>query len=211
MPDYHETDVLLVVDVQNDFLPGGALPVPDGAAVIEPCNSLVRRFAHVILTQDWHPARHVSFASSHPGRQPLDAVTLPDGRTQVLWPDHCLQGSDGAALAAALDAPRAELVIRKGYRPDLDSYSAFLEADGRTATGLAGYLSERGLRRVFVCGLATDFCAGWSAMDAARAGFETTLVIDATRGIDANGSMARALADMDAAGVRRVGTADLLR
>lgn len=204
-----DTDVLLVVDVQNDFLAGGALAVPDGAAVVEPCNRLAQLFQHVVLTQDWHPARHVSFASSHPGRQPFDTVVLPDGRTQMLWPDHCLQGSQGAALAAGLGAPHAELVIRKGYRPGLDSYSAFLEADGRTPTGLAGYLRERGLERVVVCGLATDFCAGWSAMDAARAGFETYLVGDATRGIDAQGSMARALADMDAAGVHRIDMREL--
>jgi nicotinamidase/pyrazinamidase len=205
-----DTDVLLIVDVQNDFLPGGALAVPDGDAVIDPCNALARMFPHVVLTQDWHPAGHVSFASSHPGGRVFEAVPLPDGRMQVLWPDHCLQGTEGAALAAALEAPHAELIIRKGYRPDLDSYSAFVEADGRTVTGLAGYLGARGLTRVIVCGLATDFCAGWSAIDAARAGFETWLVEDATRGIDAAGSLARALADMDTAGVVRVGLRDVL-
>ena len=198
-----ETDVLLVVDVQNDFLPGGALAVPGGDGIVAPCRELATRFTHVVLTQDWHPADHVSFASSHPGKGILESVTLADGRSQVLWPDHCLQGSRGAALAEHLAVPHAELIIRKGYRRDLDSYSAFLEADGHTGTGLAGYLRERGLRRLVVCGLATDFCAGWSAIDAARAGFETWLVEDATRGIDANGSMARAFVDMAAAGVRR--------
>ena len=198
-----EADVLLIVDVQNDFLPGGALAVSGGDSIVAPCRELAARFSHVVLTQDWHPAGHVSFASSHPGKGILESVALADGRSQILWPDHCLQGSRGADIAEALAVPHAELIIRKGYRRDLDSYSAFVEADGRTATGLGGYLRERGLRRVVVCGLATDFCAGWSAIDAARAGFETWLVEDATRGIDANGSMARAFADMAAAGVRR--------
>lgn len=203
------SDVLIVVDVQNDFLPGGALAVPDGDAVIAPINRLVECFEHVVLTQDWHPPGHVSFAASHPGRKPLDCVTLPDGREQVLWPDHCLQGSRGAALADALVVDKAEMVIRKGYRRDLDSYSAFLEADGATRTGLEGYLRERGLSRVFVAGLATDFCAGWTAMDAARAGFATVLVEDATRGIDAHGSMARARAEMARVGVRRASVAEV--
>jgi nicotinamidase/pyrazinamidase len=201
--------ILIIVDVQNDFLPGGALAVPDGDAVIAPINKLARRFEHAVLTQDWHPPGHISFASSHPGRRPLDSVMVSDGRQQVLWPDHCLQGSRGAALADGLHVPHAELVIRKGYRAGLDSYSAFLEADGATRTGLAGYLRERGFTQVYVTGLATDFCAGWTAIDAARAGFATTLIEDATRGIDAAGSMARAMADMDAAGVRRIKTADL--
>jgi nicotinamidase/pyrazinamidase len=201
--------ILIIVDVQNDFLPGGALAVPDGDAVIAPINQLARRFEHAVLTQDWHPPGHISFASSHPGRRPLDSVMVSDGRQQVLWPDHCLQGSRGAALADGLHVPHAELVIRKGYRAGLDSYSAFLEADGATRTGLAGYLRERGFTQVYVTGLATDFCAGWTAIDAARAGFATTLIEDATRGIDAAGSMARAMADMDAAGVRRIKTADL--
>ncbi|MDX7949898.1 bifunctional nicotinamidase/pyrazinamidase [Lichenihabitans sp. Uapishka_5] len=202
------TDVLLVVDVQNDFLPGGALAVVGGDEIVAPCRDLAGRFAHVVLTQDWHPAGHVSFASSHSGQTPFGSVALPDGRSQMLWPDHCVQGSPGAALADGLHIPRAELIIRKGYRRALDSYSAFVEADGRTGTGLAGYLRERGLRRVVVCGLATDFCAGWSAIDAARAGFETWLVTDATRGIDAAGSMARAAQDMKAAGVRPLTLAD---
>ncbi len=203
--------VLIIVDVQNDFLPGGALAVPDGDAVVAPINRLAQFFEHVLLTQDWHPPGHVSFASSHTGKRPLDHVILPDGRTQVLWPDHCLQGTHGAAIADGLVAPHAELVIRKGYRRGLDSYSAFVEADGATGTGLTGYLRERGITAVYVAGLATDFCAGWTAMDAARAGFHTRLIEDATRGIDANGSMARARADMDAAGVERVETAAVLR
>ncbi len=203
------SDILVVVDIQNDFLPGGALAVPDGDAVIAPINALAARFEHVVLTQDWHPVGHVSFASSHSGQAPLDRVPLEDGREQILWPDHCLQGSRGADLADALTIPKAELIIRKGYRPGLDSYSAFREADRRTGTGLAGYLRERGFTRVVVVGLATDFCAGWTAVDAAHSGFETVLVEDATRGIDTNGSMDRAHADMRAAGVALVALADL--
>jgi nicotinamidase/pyrazinamidase len=202
--------VLIIVDVQNDFLPGGALAVPDGDAVVGPCLALADRFTHVVLTQDWHPPGHVSFASSHPGQAVFTPHRLPDGRTQILWPDHCVQGTPGAEIARALEVPKAELIIRKGYRRDLDSYSAFVEADGGTTTGLAGYLRERGLERVVVCGLATDFCAGWSAIDAARAGFETVLVEDATRGIDTNGSLARTYADMTAAGVRITRAVDLL-
>ena len=192
--------VLIIVDVQNDFLPGGTLAVPDGDAVIAPINALASCFDHLVLTQDWHPPGHVSFASSHEGRNPLDRLRLADGREQVLWPEHCLQGSPGAALAGTLRVDKAELVIRKGYRADLDSYSAFLEADG-TPTGLAGYLRERGATRVVVVGLATDFCAGFTAIDAAHAGFDTMLVEDATRGIDVAGSMARARTAMLSAGV----------
>ncbi len=197
-------DVLIVVDVQNDFLPGGSLAVPGGDAVIAPINRLARAFANVVLTQDWHPAGHISFASRHPGRHAHEEFALPDGRRQVLWPDHCIQGTHGAALAASLVVPHAQLVIRKGWRADLDSYSAFVEADGTTRTGLAGFLRERGLQRVFVAGLATDFCAGWTAIDAARAGFTALLVADATRGIDAGGSMARIDADLRRAGVAHV-------
>ena len=204
----NERDILIIVDMQVDFLPGGALAVPEGDAIVAPLNRLARRFAHVALTQDWHPAGHVSFASRH-AMAVGESISLPDGRTQLLWPDHCLQASPGAAITAALDVPHAELVIRKGYRRDLDSYSAFLEADGVTGTGLAGYLRERALKRVFVAGLATDFCAGWTAIDAARAGFETLLVDDVVRGIDVAGSMARAQADMAAAGVTRTVSADV--
>ena len=197
-------DVLLVVDVQRDFLPGGALAVPDGDAVVGLVNRLGRLFAHVVLTQDWHPPGHVSFAASHSGRLPFSTVTVPYGQ-QVLWPTHCVQGTDGAAFAPGLDLPRAELVVRKGFRQGMDSYSAFMEADRRTPTGLAGYLRERGLHRVFLAGLATDFCVAWSAMDASAAGFEAWVVEDACRGIDADGSLARAWTAMRAAGVGRVG------
>jgi nicotinamidase/pyrazinamidase len=203
-----ESDVLIVVDVQNDFLPGGALAVPDGQAVIAPINALARRFRHVILTQDWHPAGHVSFASSHPGRRPFDRVDLAYG-PQVLWPDHCIQGTPGAALAEGLQVPQAELIIRKGYYDHTDSYSGFMEADRRTRTGLAGYLQERGLGRVFCAGLATDFCVSWTALDAQSAGFQTYVIDDASRGIDTGGSLAAAYGDWEAAGIRRIKTGDV--
>jgi nicotinamidase/pyrazinamidase len=196
-------DVLLVVDVQNCFVPGGTLPVAGGDEVVPLINRLARGFTHVVLTQDWHPAGHVSFASSHPGHQPFDTITLPYG-PQVLWPDHAVQGTADADLHPALRIPHAQLIIRKGYRAHLDSYSAFVEADGRTPTGLAGYLRERGLQQVFLVGLATDFCVAWSALDARRAGFGATVIEDATRGIDTAGSLARAWADMTGAGVKRV-------
>jgi len=198
-----ERDVLLVVDVQNDFCPGGALAVPHGDEVVPLINRLARGFAHVVLTQDWHTAGHVSFASAHPGRKPLDTVELPYG-TQVLWPDHCVQGTPGAALHPALAIPHAELIIRKGFRRQVDSYSAFCEADRTTPTGLAGYLRERGLARVFLVGLATDFCVAWSALDARARGFDATVVEDACRGIDADDSLARAWAQMAGAGVARL-------
>src|SRR5215475_7379050 len=164
-----ERDVLLVVDVQNDFLPGGALAVKDGDQVIAVINRLAPAFARVVFTQHWHTPGHVSFASSHPGKKPFDTIELPYG-SQVLWPDHCVQGTEGAALHKDLSIPHAELIIRKGYRKQIDSYSAFLEADRKTHTGLAGYLKERGLRNVYLVGLATDFCVGWSAIDARAAG-----------------------------------------
>lgn len=202
-------DVLLVVDVQGDFLPGGSLAVPDGDAVIPPVNRLGALFGHVLLTQDWHPPGHVSFAASHPGRVPFDVIELPYGR-QVLWPTHCVQGTPGAALAAGLELPRAELVIRKGFRGGVDSYSAFAEADRCTPTGLAGYLRERGLRRLFLAGLATDYCVAWSAMDAVSAGFEAWVVEDACRGIDAGGSLGQTWQAMEGAGVGRT-AAEALR
>lgn len=201
-------DVLLVVDVQRDFLPGGPLAVPDGDAVTAPINRLGTLFDHVLLTQDWHPADHVSFAANHAGRLPFEQVELPYGR-QVLWPTHCVQGSDGAGFAPGLDLPRAELVVRKGVRPAVDSYSAFTEADRRTPTGLAGYLRERGLRRLFLVGLATDFCVAWSAMDAAAAGFEAHVVEDACRAIDREGSLDGAWRAMSEAGVGRLRSHDL--
>ena len=204
-----EGDVLIVVDVQNDFLPGGALAVPDGDAVIAPINRLSRAFRHVVLTQDWHPAGHASFASSHPAKVPFDTAELHYG-TQVLWPDHCVQGTPGAAISRDLDIPHAQLVIRKGYNGGIDSYSGFKEADRRTSTGLAGYLTERGFRRVFCAGLALDFCVAWTALDAAEAGFETTLIEDASRAIDTNGSLEKARADLEAAGVAMVDSTQIL-
>lgn len=203
-----QTDVLLVVDVQNDFLPGGSLAVPGGDAVVAPINALGAVFAHAVLTQDWHTPGHVSFASSHPGMAPFGRIDLPYG-PQVLWPDHCVQGSPGAALCDRLRLPRAELVIRKGFHPAVDSYSAFTEADRKTTTGLAGYLAARGFRRVFVCGLATDYCVAWTAMDARRAGFEAVVVEDACRAIDLDGSLAAAWRDMAAAAVERIASAAL--
>lgn len=201
--------VLLVVDVQNDFCPGGNLAVPDGDAVVPIVNALGRRFRHVVLTQDWHPAGHTSFASSHPGRKSFETIELAYG-PQVLWPDHCVQGSTGAAFHIGLDLPHAEAIIRKGYRPAIDSYSGFIEADRRTRTGLEGYLRERGIAKVVVAGLATDFCVSWTAQDAARAGFETIVVEDACRAIDLDGSLDRAWAEMASAGIRRVTAAALV-
>ena len=183
-----DSDVLLVIDVQNDFCPGGNLPVPEGDRVVPVINALARRFRHVVLTQDWHPAGHHSFASSHAGRKPYETVEVAYG-PQVLWPDHCRQGTPGAELHAALDIPHAELVIRKGFRPHIDSYSAFYENDHKTPTGLAGYLRERGLTRVFVAGLALDFCVRYSAEDAKRQGFDVVVIEDACRGIDVDGSV----------------------
>lgn len=203
-----ETDVLAVIDVQNCFVPGGTLPVPEGDKVIPIINRIAPAFRHVILTQDWHTRAHVSFASSHPGKKPFETTSLPYG-TQVLWPDHCIQGTPDAELHKELRIPHAELIIRKGYRQNVDSYSAFLEADRKTKTGLAGYLRERGLTRVFFTGLATDFCVAWSALDARQAGFEAVVIEDATRGIDAGGSLAKAWADMMGAGVKRIQSADI--
>jgi nicotinamidase/pyrazinamidase len=204
-----ESDVLVVVDVQNCFVPGGSLAVKGGDEVVPLINRLAKRFKHVVLTQDWHTSDHVSFASQHPGKKPFDSVPLPYG-TQVLWPDHCVQGTEGAMLHKGLDIPHAELVLRKGYRREVDSYSAFVEADRKTQTGLGGYLKQRGLRRVFLAGLATDFCVAWSALDARRQGFEAFVIEDACRGIDTQGSLAKAWADMNSAGVKRIQSSDLL-
>ncbi|MGE5169504.1 MAG: nicotinamidase [Rudaea sp.] len=203
-------DILLVTDVQNDFLPGGRLAVPGGDAIVPVVNALAPRFAHVVLTQDWHPRGHLSFASSHSGRAPFETIELPYG-TQVLWPDHCVQGSPGADLCPALVVPHAELVLRKGYRREIDSYSTFCEADGTTRTGLAGYLRERGFARIFLAGLATDFCVAYSAVDAREAGFEAFLVDDACRAIDTGGSLAAAWMRMRACGVVRVPSAEVGR
>ena len=199
---------LVVVDVQNDFCPGGALEVPDGDAVVPAINRIAPRFAARILTQDWHPPGHRSFASSHPGRAPFETVELAYGE-QVLWPDHCVQGTAGAAFHPDLATHGADLVLRKGFRPEIDSYSAFYENDRRTPTGLAGYLRGRGVSRLVFVGLATDFCVAWSAIDGAREGFEVAVVEDACRAIDLDGSLAAAWEEMAAAGVARVRTADL--
>ena len=195
-----DREVLLIVDVQNDFCPGGALAVPEGDAIVPVVNRLAAEFPHVILTQDWHPSGHASFASSHPGKRPFAAIEVSYG-TQTLWPDHCVQGTQWAALHPKLDAPHAELVLRKGFRSAIDSYSAFCENDRRTATGLAGYLKERGFERITLCGLATDFCVFYSAIDAWKAGFEVSLVPSACRAIDIDGSLARAMRAMGEAGV----------
>jgi nicotinamidase/pyrazinamidase len=196
-------DVLLVIDMQNDFMPGGALAVADGDAIVPLVNRIAGKFANVILTQDWHPAGHASFASSHPGAKPFETTTMPYG-TQALWPDHCVQGGMGAQLHEGLKIDHAILVLRKGANANVDSYSAFTEADRATSTGLAALLRARGISRVFICGLATDFCVAWSALDASASGFETFVIEDACRGIDANGSLANAWKMMDAAGVRGI-------
>lgn len=201
--------VLLVVDVQNDFCPGGALAVNDGDAVVPVINRLAGRFAHVVLTQDWHPPGHHSFASQHPERQPFESVELGYG-PQTVWPDHCIQGSRGAGFHPGLDTARAELVLRKGFRVAIDSYSAFTENDRRTSTGLAGYLRERGLRRIFLAGLATDYCVAWSALGAVSAGFEAVLIEDACRAIDLGGSLRRAREELRAAGVGVAAASDIL-
>jgi nicotinamidase/pyrazinamidase len=203
-----DDDVLLVVDVQNDFCPGGALAVPRGDEVVPLVNRLGERFGHVVLTQDWHPPGHRSFASAHSGRRPFETIDLAYG-PQTLWPDHCVQDTPGAAFHPGLRLPRAELVLRKGFRSAIDSYSAFLENDRRTPTGLAGYLRERGLARLFLAGLATDYCVLYSALDARRHGFAAVVVEDACRGIDLDGSLARAFGAMEEAGVERVASADL--
>ena len=204
-----DDDVLAVIDVQNCFLPGGTLPVPDGDKIIPIINRLAPAFRHVVVTQDWHTKGHVSFASSHAGKKPFETVSLPYG-TQVLWPDHCIQGTPDADLAKDLRLPHAQLIIRKGYRQHVDSYSAFLEADRSTMTGLTGYLKERGMKNVYLVGLATDFCVAWSALDARRAGFNASVIEDATRGIDAGGSLGKAWTDMTGAGVGRIKAADIV-
>ena len=196
-------DALIVVDIQYDFLPGGRLAVAGGDEIIEPVNALAKRFGNVVQTQDWHPADHISFASSHPGTEPFQIIELPYG-PQVLWPDHCIIGTRGAQFSVALDLPNVAAVIRKGFRDTIDSYSAFKENDHKTATGMAGYLRECGIKRLFVCGLATDFCVAWTAEDAIDAGFEAIVIEDATRAIDTNGSLEAAWKRMDAAGVGRM-------
>ena len=180
-------DVLLVVDVQNDFCPGGLFPVPHGDEVLAPINRLARRFEHVVLTQDWHPPRHISFASSHSGRLPYETIEASYG-AQTLWPDHCVQGTPGAELHKGLDIPHAALILRKGFRAHIDSYSVFFENDRKTPTGLAGYLLERGLARVFIAGLSLEYCVLFSAEDAKRLGFAVSIIEDACRPFDIAGS-----------------------
>jgi nicotinamidase/pyrazinamidase len=201
-------DVLLVIDVQNDFCPGGALAVPRGDEVIAPILRAAPHFEHIVLTQDWHPANHISFARSRAGKQPFDSVDLVYG-SQTLWPPHCVQGSAGAEFHSALALPQAELILRKGFRPQIDSYSAFFENDRSTPTGLAGYLRERGLKRVFLAGLAYDYCVGYSALDARRLGFDAFVLRDACRAIDLNGSVAAMESEFSRAGVGVIETADL--
>jgi len=203
-----ETAALLVIDVQNCFLPGGSLAVKDGEQVVPVINRIAKAFRNVVMTQDWHTPAHISFASSHSGKKPFEVIDLAYGK-QVLWPDHCVQGTEGAALSKDLAIPQAELIIRKGFHNDVDSYSAFTEADGKTSTGLGAYLQARGVTSVFVAGLATDFCVAWTALDARKAGFETYVVEDACRGIDTQGSLAKAWSDMDSAGVKRIKSDDI--
>ncbi|GEC55965.1 nicotinamidase/pyrazinamidase [Bradyrhizobium japonicum] len=203
-----DSSALLVIDVQNCFLPGGSLAVKDGEQVVPVINRIARSFANVVMTQDWHTPGHISFASTHSGKKPFETVDLAYGK-QVLWPDHCVQGTDGASLSKDLAIPQAELIIRKGFHKDVDSYSAFTEADGKTTTGLAAYLKARNVERVFVAGLATDFCVAWTALDARKAGFETYVVEDACRGIDTQGSLAKAWDDMAKAGVKRIQSSDI--
>jgi nicotinamidase/pyrazinamidase len=202
------SSVLIVVDVQNCFVPGGTLPVSKGDEVVPIINRIAGLFEHVVLTQDWHPAGHASFASSHAGKKPFETATLSYGE-QVLWPDHCVQGTADAELHNDLRIPHARLVIRKGYRRNVDSYSAFVEADRKSTTGLAGYLTEHKIRKVFIAGLATDFCVAWTALDARKVGFETYVIEDACRAIDLDGSLQRAWSDMMNTGVSRMQSTDM--
>lgn len=202
-------DALIVVDIQYDFLPGGSLAVAGGDEIIEPINALAKRFRNVVMTQDWHPKGHISFASSHDGLAPFQVVELPYG-PQVLWPDHCVIGTKGAQFSTSLDIPHVQAVIRKGYRETIDSYSGFKENDHSTLTGMAGYLNERGLKRLFICGLATDYCVAWTAEDGMAAGFECHVIEDATRAIDNNGSLETAWSRLKKAGVGRRQIAEFL-
>ncbi len=197
------TSALIVIDVQNDFCPGGNLAVAGGDGVVGPINAMMAAFDAVILTQDWHPADHLSFASNH-NAEPMSTTEMPYG-TQVLWPDHCIQGTNGAAFHSDLDQNRADLIIRKGYNPKIDSYSAFFENDQTTKTGLAGYLRDRGITELTFAGLALDFCVGWSALDAVKEGFAASVQIDACRAIDFDGSVDRILTEMKSAGITLIG------
>lgn len=200
---------LLIVDVQNDFCPGGALEVPNGDEIIPTINKLSESFDHVLQTQDWHPEGHSSFASSHPGKEPFETIEMPYGE-QVLWPDHCVQGSEGADFHPDLNTTRSQLVVRKGFRKNIDSYSAFYENDDTTKTGLTGYLHDRGIDTLYAVGLATDFCVKWSVVDGCKEGFEVYVVEDAVRGIDIDGSVDQAWQDMQEAGATRISSSELL-
>jgi len=202
-------DALLIIDVQNDFCPGGALAVPDGDAVVPVINQLSSHFDTVIQTQDWHPEGHSSFASSHEGKEPFETIEMPYG-DQTLWPDHCVQGSDGAEFHAELETDRTQLIVRKGFRKEIDSYSAFYENDGSTTTGLTGYLRERGIDTLYAAGLATDFCVKWSVVDGLKEGFELVVVEDAVKGIDLEGSVEAAWNEMEEAGAGRTTSSELL-
>jgi nicotinamidase/pyrazinamidase len=204
------TDALLVIDVQNDFMPGGALAIPDGDAVVPLINTLATKFDHVILTQDWHPTQHISFASTHPNKNPFEIIEVPYG-PQTLWPEHVLQHTEGAAFHPALHIPHAELILRKGFRRHIDSYSAFLENDHRTPTGLAGYLRERSLTRLFLCGLAYDFCVRYSAIDGKALGFETIVIEDATRSVNLPNTVAETNEALAATNVPRMQSTEIQR
>ena len=199
---------LIVVDVQNCFTPGGSLAVNKGDEIIPLINRLAKAFQNVVLTQDWHTPGHISFASSHAGKKPFESVTLPYGN-QILWPDHCVQGTEGAGIHKDIDIPHAQLIIRKGFNRNVDSYSAFVEADGKSKTGLDGYFKERGINTVYVVGLATDFCVAWTAMDARKLGLAATVIEDACRGIDTQGSLAAAWKSMAEAGVKRIKSSEI--
>jgi len=202
-------DFLIVVDVQYDFLPGGNLAVAHGDEIVPLVNALAKKFTNVVLTQDWHPKDHISFASQHTGKAPFETIELDYG-TQVLWPDHCVWNTRGAEISGDLDIAHAQLIIRKGFRRGIDSYSGFQEADRETVTGLAGYLGEREAGRLYIVGLATDFCVAWTALDGAAAGYDVTIIEDATRAIDNGGSLDKAWADLAEAGVQRIMSRDIL-
>ena len=202
-------DALLIIDLQNDFCPGGALAVPEGDTIIPTVNRLIDTFEHVLQTQDWHPREHRSFASAHRGKDPYDTVEMDYGE-QILWPDHCVQGTSGADFHPNLNSTPTELIVRKGFRPEIDSYSAFFENDQKTPTGLTGYLRERNIDTLYLCGLATDFCVKWSALDAREQGFDVYVIEDAVRGIDQDGSLARAWEDMAEAGAERIASVEVL-
>lgn len=199
---------LIVVDIQNGFTPNGHLAVANSDQIIPLVNQLAKKFQHVVLTQDWHPANHISFAENHAGKQPFDTIQLDYG-TQVLWPSHCVQGTQDAELHPNLNIPHAQLIIRKGWHTEIDSYSAFLEADQKTTTGLAGYLRESGIETVYVVGIATDFCVAWTAMDAVKLGFQTYVIEDATAAIDLNGSLQQAWKVIQDLGVYRIQANDI--